>query len=53
MNKPKAASAATVEGKITQALAQASAHAKKQLATQGLKLLTQSWTGSAVRNPVV
>jgi hypothetical protein len=53
MNKPKPANAATAEGKITQALAQASAQAKKQLASQGLKLPTQSWTGSPVRNPAV
>lgn len=44
---------ATVEDKIATTLAQASAHAKRQLALQGLKLPTQSGTGSAVRNPAV
>ncbi len=53
MNKPKRTSAATTELKISKALAQASLHAKKQLASQGLKLPTQSWTGSAVRNPAI
>lgn len=43
----------TAQDKVAQALAQATAHAKKQLAAQGLKLSTQSWTGSAVRNPAV
>ncbi len=53
VNKPKPTSTATTELKISQALAQASVHAKKQLAIQGLKLPTQSWTGSAVRNPAI
>lgn len=39
------------QGKIAQALSDASKHAKRHLTTQGLKLPTQSWTGSAVRNP--
>ena len=42
---------ATADEKITTALKQASSHAKKQLALQGLKLPTQTWTGSAIRNP--
>ena len=37
--------------KISTALKQASSHAKKQLALRSLKLPTQSWTGSAIRNP--
>ena len=41
----------TADEKISAALKQASSHAKKQLALQGLKLPTQSWTGSAIRNP--
>ena len=36
---------------ISAALKQASSHAKKQLVQRGLKLPTQSWTGSAIRNP--
>ncbi len=43
---------ATTQDKIAQALKQASSQAKKRLVTQGLKLPTQNWTGSAVRNPV-
>lgn len=43
---------ATTQDKITQALKLASAQAKKQLTAQGLKLPTQNWAGSAVRNPV-
>ena len=53
MNKAMPTSPATAGDKIAKALTQASAQAKKQLATQGLKLPTQSWTGSAVRNPAV
>ncbi len=53
MNKAKPKSPAIAEDKVTKALLQASAHAKKQLASEGLKLPTQSWTGSAVRNPAV
>ena len=37
--------------KISSALKQASSHAKKQLVLRGLKLPTQSWTGSTIRNP--
>ena len=37
--------------KISTALKQASSHAKKQLVLRGLKLPTQSWTGSTIRNP--
>ena len=43
---------ATAQDKVAQALAHASRQAKKQLAAQGLKLPTQNWTGSAVRNPL-
>jgi signal recognition particle GTPase len=41
------------QAKITQALKLASANAKKQLAAHRLKLPTQSWTDSVVRNPAV
>ena len=44
---------ATTQDKIAHALKLASSQAKKQLAVQGLKLPTQNWAGSAVRNPVV
>ena len=41
----------TKQDKVAQALSNASKQAKKQLTAQGLKLPTQNWTGSAVRNP--
>ncbi|MFN4350998.1 MAG: hypothetical protein ACK4F6_09335 [Hylemonella sp.] len=44
---------ATEHGKVVQALAQAAKQAQKQLAAQGLKLPTQNWAGSTVRNPAV
>lgn len=44
---------ATAHDKIADALKQASSQAKKLLEAQGLKLPTQNWAGSAVRNPVV
>ena len=43
----------TAQGRITLALSQASTQAKKQLASHGLKLPTQNWTGSTIRNPAV
>ncbi len=44
---------ATKQDKVAQALKLAASQAKKQLAAQGLKLPTQNWAGSAVRNPIV
>jgi len=41
------------QGRIDAALKQAAAHARKQLAAQGLKLPTQGWKRSAIRNPAV
>ena len=41
----------TKQDKVAQALSKASKQAKKQLTAQGLKLPTQNWIGSAVRNP--
>ena len=41
------------QDKIARALKQASSHAKKQIASHGLKLPTQSWNGPAIRNPVI
>lgn len=41
----------TKQDKVAQALSNASKQAKKQLTAQGLKLPTQNWIGSAVRNP--
>lgn len=41
------------QDKIVQALTQAANQAKKQLASQGMKLPTQSWTGSVIRNPAI
>lgn len=40
------------QDKVAQALKLASADAKQQLSAHGLKLPTQSWSSSAVRNPV-
>lgn len=42
----------TAQDKIAGAMKLAASQAKKQLAAQGLKLPTQNWAGSAVRNPV-
>ena len=53
LNKPLAPSRQSTETKVAQALREASEHAKKQLSLQGYKLPTQSWTGSAIRNPAV
>ena len=39
------------QDKVAQALSNAAKQAKKQLTAQGLKLPTQNWIGSAVRNP--
>ena len=41
----------TVQDRVENALKQASKQAKKQLIANGLKLPTQSWTRSAVKNP--
>ena len=41
----------TKQDKVAQVLSNASKQAKKQLTAQGLKLPTQNWIGSAVRNP--
>jgi len=46
-NKP----AASVQDRVESALKQASKQAKKQLIANGLKLPTQSWAGTAVKNP--
>lgn len=43
----------TEQDRIAKALTQASSQAKKQLASQGMKLPIQSWTGSAICNPAV
>ena len=41
------------QDKIVQAMERASRDARKKLAAEGLKLPTQDWKGSAVRNPAV
>ena len=51
--KTTAADHLTPAEKVTVALKHASSQAKKQLTLQGLKLPTQSWANSRVRNPVV
>ena len=42
---------APLQVRVENALKQASEQAKKQLHAQGLKLPTQSWAGTAVKNP--
>jgi len=42
---------AATQDKIAQAMKLAASQARKQLAAQGLKLPTQNWAGSAIRNP--
>ncbi|MFM6986071.1 MAG: hypothetical protein ACKOXQ_05550 [Hydrogenophaga sp.] len=52
--KSKPASLATGEqARVDAALKQAAAHARKQLAAQGLKLPTQGWKRGTISNPVV
>lgn len=41
------------EARIDLALKQAAAHARKQLAAQGLKLPTQRWKTGKISDPVV
>ena len=43
----------SADDKVAAALKQASSQARKQLTLQGLKLPTQSWAPSPVRNPAV
>lgn len=43
--------AASMQDRVEIALKQASKQAKKQLIASGLKLPTQSWTGTGVKNP--
>jgi hypothetical protein len=43
----------TAQDKMAHALTRASSQAKKQLVSHGLKLPTQSWTGSTIRKPAV
>ena len=50
-NKP--AKPLSEQARIDLALKQAAAHARKQLAAQGLKLPTQSWKAGKITNPVV
>ena len=50
-NKPT--KALSEQARIDLALKQAAAHARKQLAAQGLKLPTQSWKTGKISNPVV
>lgn len=51
--KSSAAKARAVPAeKVAVALKHASSQAQKQLDLQGLKLPTQNWAGSPVRNPV-
>lgn len=46
-NKPTA----SVQDRVESALKQASKQAKKQLIANGLKLPTQRWTSTVVKNP--
>lgn len=49
----KPTQAMSEDARIDLALKQAAAHARKQLAAQGLKLLTQRWKTGKISNPVV
>lgn len=53
MKTPKPGRALSEQARIATALKQAAAHARKQLAAQGLKLPTQSWKTGKISNPVV
>jgi len=53
MKTAKTAQPDNEQARIEAALKQAATHARKQLAAQGLKLPTQGWKRSAIRNPVV
>jgi hypothetical protein len=44
---------ASEQVRISLALKQASKHAKQALAREGMQLPTQSWSGTAIRNPAV
>ena len=44
--------AASMQDRVEDALKQASKQAKKQLIANGLKLPTQNWTSTVVKNPV-
>lgn len=44
--------AASTQDRVEDALKEASKQAKKQLIANGLKLPTQSWTSSTIKNPV-
>ena len=48
---PPSKPAASMQDRVENALKQASRQAKKQLIANGLKLPTQSWAGTAVKNP--
>ncbi len=50
---PLSTKALSEQARIDLALKQAAAHARKQLAAQGLKLPTQSWKTGKISNPVV
>ena len=51
--KPQKPNPRGEQARIEAALKQATAHARKQLAAQGLKPPTQSWKTGKICNPVV
>jgi hypothetical protein len=51
--KPRRPAPRSEQARIDVALKQAAAHARKQLAAQGLKLPIQSWKTGKISNPVV
>ncbi|MFC3685044.1 hypothetical protein [Hydrogenophaga luteola] len=53
VNTNKPTRTVSEQARIHLALKQAAAHARKQLAAQGLKLPTQSWKTGKITNPVV
>lgn len=53
MKSSKPTRAMSEQARIDAALKQAAAHARRQLAAQGLKLPTQSWKTGKISNPVI
>lgn len=53
MKSSHASQATGEQARIDAALKQAAAHARKQLAAQGLKLPTQGWKRGTISNPAV
>ena len=53
MKSSNTSKVASEQARIDAALKQAVAHARKQLAAQGLKLPTQGWKRGTISNPAI